>query len=166
MSFFNAGFPVSLDKRDGAQKFPDGRMGKSVTAKDAFMDGKRCLVLEDEFLIALDLQQMLETAGAAVSGFNNTEAALAALNGGAKFAVGILDIRLGTAKSGLSVAAALAAMNIPFVFLTGMDADSADFEGFPDREVVQKPYQLGALMAALRAALASNDEKPAPDRTE
>ena len=26
--------------------------------------GKRCLVLDDEFLIALDIQQILETAGA------------------------------------------------------------------------------------------------------
>ena len=28
------------------------------------LSGKRCLVLDDEFLIALDIQQMLERAGA------------------------------------------------------------------------------------------------------
>ena len=31
---------------------------------DSLLSGKRCLVLDDEFLIALDIQQILERAGA------------------------------------------------------------------------------------------------------
>ena len=32
---------------------------------DSLLTGKRCFVLDDEFLIALDIQQILERAGAA-----------------------------------------------------------------------------------------------------
>jgi len=35
-----------------------------LTISDSLLTGRRCLVLDDEFLIALDIQQILELAGA------------------------------------------------------------------------------------------------------
>jgi CheY-like chemotaxis protein len=121
----------------------------------AFIAGRRCLVIDDEFLIALDIQQLLEAAGARVTCFGNADDALAALRGGAQFDVAVLDLRLG-ALSGDStaVAALLTEHGVPFVFLTGMRADNELSKSFPRAPVVEKPYQVALLMDALRQVLA------------
>ena len=116
--------------------------------------GKRCLVVDDEFLIALDLQQALESAGAAeVVCAGNVADALEAVRGG-RFDVAVLDLHLGrTGGNSLPVAEALAAARTPFVFLTGMRADNAQIRSYPAAPVVEKPYQADALMTSLRQAL-------------
>jgi DNA-binding NtrC family response regulator len=117
--------------------------------------GKHCLVLDDEFLIALDIQQILESAGAAdVSCFSKTDEALAAIASGAKFDLAVLDVKLGDdADTSLALAAALTEQGTPFVFLTGMRAADGPVSKFPEAPVVEKPYQVPALMDALRKAL-------------
>lgn len=116
--------------------------------------GKRCLVVDDEFLIALDLQEVLERAGADEVVCAGTIAdALAALQGG-RFDAAVLDLRLGqNGGTSLPVAAALTEVATPFIFLTGMHADNAQARTYPDAPVVEKPYDPQALMAALRRAL-------------
>lgn len=122
--------------------------------------GKRCLVLDDEFLIAMDIQNILETAGAArVICASNSDGALTAIRIGPKFDFAVLDVRLGgatpaTSQNSLSVAAALAGQETPFVFLTGMLGDEAWTKQFPHVPVVEKPYQTKLLLAALARALA------------
>lgn len=116
--------------------------------------GKRCLVLDDEFLIALDIQQILEAAGAAsVICAGNSADALAALRNSPKFDVAVLDLMLsGATRTSLAVAAALAEQGTPFVFLTGMGGNDAHLKQFPNAPVVDKPYQADLLMdAVLRA---------------
>jgi CheY-like chemotaxis protein len=131
-----------------------------VTALQSSLAGKRCLVLDDEFLIALDIQQVLETAGAAsVTLVVNSDDALTAIRVGPKFDVAVLDVKLGggtPANSGnsLTVAAALAAQGTPFVFLTGLLGDQTIARQFPDVPVVAKPYETPLLLAALSRALA------------
>ena len=120
----------------------------------AFIVGKHCLVLDDEFLIALDLQQTLDSAGAIVTCIGDGEAALAALDGGIHFDLAVLDIKLSAgARDSRSVAAALTAHGTPFVFLTGMRADNELAKAFPHAPLVEKPYRVEALMEALRKAL-------------
>ena len=118
--------------------------------------GKRCLVLDDEFLIALDIQSILEAAGAGqVICAGNAGDALAALSAGPKFDVAVLDVKLSdTIGTSVTVAATLAAQSTPFVFLTGMRADSEHIRKFPNAPVVDKPYQAPLLMEALLRALA------------
>ena len=72
-------------------------------------EGKRCFVLDDEFLIALDIQQILERAGAAhVASVASAAEAIALLGREPKFDVAVLDVKLGDPqRNSLDVAALL-----------------------------------------------------------
>lgn len=117
--------------------------------------GKRCLVLDDEFLIALDIQQILERAGALhVACVASAAEAIKLLGNSPKFDVAILDVKLsGSNENSLGVASLLATLNTPFVFLTGMRADDVHARRFPQAPVIEKPYDAGALLAAVSRAL-------------
>lgn len=119
--------------------------------------GKRCLVVDDELLIALDIEQILLAAGAAsVSCLASAEEALASLRSGPRFDVAVLDVLLrSTTRDSFSVAAALQLQNTPFVFLTGMRG--ADFRPgeFPGVPVVEKPCQPAVLVEVVLRALAA-----------
>jgi len=126
-----------------------------VSDSGKFVAGKHCLVLDDEFLIALDVQQILENAGAAsVVSVSTATDALAAIRRGPRFDLAVLDVKLsGTAESGLTVAAALAEQNTPFMFLTGMCGEAEHTKQFPGAPVLEKPYQAQALLEILRKIL-------------
>ena len=126
-----------------------------MTESKAAIAGKRCLVLDDEFLIALDIQNILETAGAAkVVCVSNAADALAALRAGPKFDLAVLDVKLSDAtRNSSTVAAALKAQATPFVFLTGVQGNDMHTREFPDAPVVGKPYQTPSLLNALLRAL-------------
>lgn len=121
---------------------------------EASIGGRRCLVVDDEFLIAMDIQQILEIAGAAdVVCAGSAEEALAAIDGG-RFDIAVLDVKLsGPMPTSLSVAAALTARGTPFVFLTGMRGDDPLFRQFPQAPVVDKPYETTRLLDAIARAL-------------
>ena len=125
-----------------------------MAGSTAFIVGRRCLVLDDEFLIALDIQQTLEGAGAHVMCLGDGEQALAAVRGGAQFDVAVLDIKLSDAtRDSTGIAEVLTDRGIPFVFLTGMRADNEMAKRFPHAPVVEKPYQVEMLWNALRQVL-------------
>jgi len=119
------------------------------------LGGLRCLVVEDDFLIALDIQELLESAGAAaVTCAGSIADALAALQNEPPFAVAVVDIGLDEKdKTGVAVPLALHERGIPFVFLTGMGGDDKRARQFPETPVVDKPYRIDELLAALRRAL-------------
>jgi len=82
---------------------------------------KRVLVVEDDFLVAMDIVRALERAGAEVIGpAPAVDAALNALDQTAPDGA-ILDINLG-GEMAFPVADALLARGVPFVFATGYDA--------------------------------------------
>jgi CheY-like chemotaxis protein len=116
--------------------------------------GKRFLVLDDEFLIALDIQQILESAGVAhVACTGNAADALKAIEAAQNFDLAVLDYRLTGTTSSLDVAGALVKAGIPFVFLTGMRGDKQMKQQYPDAPVVEKPYDAKLLIAAIVRAL-------------
>jgi len=79
MSFLNADGLNSVHKK----KFHFGVGAVLMAQSEAMLAGKRCLVLDDELLIVIDIQQILEAAGAAnVICFGTAEDVLAALYGG------------------------------------------------------------------------------------
>ncbi|MFN3658648.1 MAG: response regulator [Pseudolabrys sp.] len=125
-----------------------------MAAIEGSIAGKRCLIVDDQFLIAMDIRQIVEAAGAhSVVCVASAEEALAAIDG-APFDLAILDVKLGgMLRTSLSVAARLSADDTPFVFLTGMRSDDPLFREFPDVPVVEKPYDVTALLAALRRAI-------------
>ena len=145
MSEFNA-------RQDGLREKPCSieNMGDAVTQP---LTGKLCLVVDDEFLIALDIQQTLENAGAAEVVCAGSAAEAMAFARARRFDVAVLDVRLGrTGASSLPVAEVLAAAGTPFVFLTGLRGDSAEARAYPQAPVIEKPYDAQALLAAIRHA--------------
>lgn len=128
---------------------------QSLPESNTLLIGKRCLVLDDEFLIALDIQQILEFAGAAhVACVATVAEALALLRANPDFDLAVLDVKIsGPDGNSLGVAAQLAAKGTPFVFLTGMRVDDLHAKQFPQAPVVEKPYDAVALLDAVRRAL-------------
>jgi CheY-like chemotaxis protein len=116
--------------------------------------GCRVLVVEDEFLVALLLEDQLERLGCRIE---ETAASLAeameAVAGGS-FDLAVLDVNLNNEKS-FAVAAALEARGTPFLFATGFGAAGID-PAFAQAPVLQKPYTEVQLRAALLAALTSS----------
>lgn len=127
-----------------------------MSQSDVVLNGKRCLVLDDEFLIALDIQQILEAAGAGdVVCAGNVTDALAAIER-APFDIAVLDLKLsGTPPTSLVVADALAKRGTPIVFLTGVRGDDVHTARFPHAPVVSKPYETALLIQAVARALLS-----------
>ncbi len=119
------------------------------------LSGKRCLVLDDEFLIALDIQQTLELAGAEyVAAVASVPEALALLRGEPEFNLAVLDVKLSAPDiNSLGLAALLAARGTPFIFLTGMRIDDVHAGQFPHAPVIEKPYDRATLLDAVRRAL-------------
>jgi CheY-like chemotaxis protein len=122
---------------------------------DSLLNGKRCFVLDDEFLIALDIQQILERAGAShVASVASATAAIEMLGREANFDLAVLDVKLGgVERNSLDVAVMLHAQGVPFVFLTGMRADEVHAKKFPNAPVIEKPYGATALPRAVQHAL-------------
>src|SRR3954463_7544686 len=82
---------------------------------------RRILVVEDEALIAMDLERIVRCAGCEVLGpVGRAEEALRLAAGGRPDAA-ILDIKLSDGDS-FAVADALARRRVPFVFVTGSGA--------------------------------------------
>ena len=111
----------------------------------------RVLVVEDEYLVAMLVEDMLETLGFQVTEIcsNFDAAALAAERG--EFDVAILDVNLNGAISS-PIADILARRNIPFIFATGY-GKSGPHEKFAETPALQKPFEEGDLQRALSAAL-------------
>jgi PAS domain S-box-containing protein len=115
------------------------------------LDKPRVLVVEDEALVGIMIQECMTELGFQIVGPVCTASdALAAAKDG-DFDAAILDINLGDGMV-YQVAEILARRHVPFVFVTGYDADSVDsrFRGIPvlqkpvEREMLQKLFAQGA----------------------
>jgi two-component system, response regulator PdtaR len=117
-------------------------------------DGRLVLVVEDEFLIALDLEQLLRRHGWRVLGPAATVAAALRLLRGAMPDVALLDVNLG-GELVTPVAAELRARGVPFVLASAYDRlgllRDAVLAAAPN---VGKPTDERRLLAALARALA------------
>jgi CheY-like chemotaxis protein len=135
-------------------KVPLQGTGANVTNPEPAIVGKRFLVLDDEFLIAFDIQQVLESLGAAgVVCAGNATDALNVVQAAQTFDLAVLDYRLVGTTSSLDVADALVKVGKPFIFLTGMSGDIQMEQRYPDVPVVEKPYDVKLLIEAIIRAL-------------
>jgi two-component sensor histidine kinase/CheY-like chemotaxis protein len=102
-------------------------------------DKPRLLLVEDEALVAMMIQETLAELGFHVIGPVSTASGALIAARESHFDAAVLDINLG---DGLvyTVAEILEKRGVPFVFVTGYDADSVDarFSGVP---VLQKPIE-------------------------
>src|SRR6516225_4719859 len=108
---------------------------------------KRVLVVEDDYLVAMDIVRALERAGAEVIG--PAPAVEAALDALARTVVdgAILDINLG-GEMAFPVADALTARGVPFIFATGYDAQVIPLR-FTHVKRCEKPMASEQICAAL-----------------
>ena len=109
--------------------------------------GHRVLVVEDEYFVASDIQQAVQSAGGAVEGpYGHIEQAKAALRSEG-FDLAVLDINLRGEQS-FTIAEALSRKGVHFVFATGYRAGSIPpkWRHVPRCE---KPFSDQELVAAL-----------------
>ena len=111
------------------------------------MTGKRILVVEDEFLIALDISGALEQAGLTVVGPAGTvRDALSAIEREDLHGA-LLDAHLAGEGAG-SVADALQARAVPFAFVTGYGREQLP-PAHRDAPLVKKPFSDKELLAVV-----------------
>lgn len=110
------------------------------------------LIVEDEPLIAMMLEDFLESLGHSVSATCDcVDDALVEVEKGG-FGLAILDVNL-KGQSVWPVAERLKAAGVPFVLATGghVDPPPAEFDSVP---VIEKPYTVDRVSPALEAAIA------------
>lgn len=115
------------------------------------------LVVDDEYLIAIELESMLTAAGFQVlSAVSVAEAR--GLTADTPVNVAVLDFRMG--DGALDLARDLKAQGVPVVFCTGSMVEEVHAV-FPDASVITKPFiaelVLSTVTAALEQASAARD---------
>jgi DNA-binding NtrC family response regulator len=116
------------------------------------MAGTRVLVVEDEFLLAIALEDLLTDEGCIVIGpFARVSDALAAASG-EKIDLAVLDVNVAGEKV-FPVADVLDGRGVPFVLLTGY-GDTAIPRDRRHWQAYSKPYRAGPLIDALVAKIA------------
>ncbi|MGH6878745.1 MAG: response regulator [Rhizomicrobium sp.] len=110
------------------------------------------LVVEDEWLIAATLEDMLRELGYQVRGPAARVTEALELLDGQPVDVAVLDITL-HAENSFPIARALKDRGVPFVFLTGYVCNDIPDE-FRDAPMLNKPTEQARLAACLRELLA------------
>jgi DNA-binding response OmpR family regulator len=123
------------------------------------LSGLRILVVEDELLVAMMIEDMLQTLGCDVVGPAATlEDALAAVEE-QHFDAALLDANL-RGQDSSPIAEALVERHIPFLLATGYGASCASGTALDDAPRLRKPFGLGELaerMTAVFADAGAND---------
>ena len=109
------------------------------------------MIVEDEWLIAVDLQDALEAAGFAIVGPASTVAQALDIVEREAIDAGLLDLHVGS-EPAYPVADALRQRGIPFAFLTGHSRADLRPE-YRDEILLAKPVAIGVLRIRLDAML-------------
>ena len=126
--------------------------------KDA-LKGVRVLVVEDEYFIAILIEEILESAGCVVMGpIPRLPDALDAVDH-QDYDVAVLDVNL--AGEWINpVADALSERNVPFLFVTGYGANALPSE-YAQRPHVHKPFRISDLLCMLSSVVRPPTERTA-----
>lgn len=124
------------------------------------LNGKRVLIVEDEFLVALSLQDTLTSLGCIVVGpaSNLAAAVQAAESDGIDIA--ILDVNL-RGEQVFPAADILMERGVPVIFCSGHLANAHFPARHTDHVRVPKPYTAAMIVTALREILSEIDESDA-----
>jgi len=120
------------------------------------LNGKRILVVEDEYFVATDLRMVLQDAGAEVVGpVGNLAQGLSLLDENAADAA-ILDVNLAGARS-FPLAESLAERAIPYMFVTGYDSWALP-ERYRHVPRISKPFGGPQILGGLSRLLTQESE--------
>jgi len=110
------------------------------------------LLVEDEFLIALDAEQILKDLGAAKVEVASTyeEAEPHARDG--RFDLAVLDVNL-NGRLSFPIAQAIKERGIPVILASGYELRERELAGLHGILCIAKPYSPARLQDAVRAAL-------------
>lgn len=112
------------------------------------LNGKRILVIEDEYYIASDLKRALLREGAVVIGpFNTVPQGLAAVSNDPIDAA-LIDVNLEGVTS-FPIADKLDERGVPYTFLTGYDGTTLP-DRYRDRPRLAKPFTMEIVLNSLR----------------
>jgi DNA-binding NarL/FixJ family response regulator len=111
--------------------------------------GLRVLVVEDEPVVAMCLEDILETLGCETVGPAGRLTEGLALAEQEALGAAILDINLAGERS-IPIAETLRRRGVPFAFASGYGAPPEGFETLP---LIEKPYRQTDIDTALRAIL-------------
>ncbi len=113
------------------------------------------LIVEDDMIIALDLEETILQLGVNTSrtAANVAEALQMIAQRAPDFALLDIGLRDGTS---LPVADRLASLDVPFAFLSGYGARAAPLPRFADRPKIEKPFSRAALAEVLRSWRGAN----------
>jgi len=114
---------------------------------EGVLRGVKVLVVEDEFLVAALIENMLHTAGCIVTGpIPRLGEALDAVDRGT-YDAAILDVNLAGDRID-PVARALSCRNIPFAFVTGYTISSLPSD-YAERPHLRKPFRMTDLLSTV-----------------
>lgn len=116
------------------------------------LTGHHILIVEDEMLLAMDLQLLLEEQGCKIVGpVPSVKRALEVI-ARQPLSAATLDMNL-NGESSAEIAAALWTRNIPFIVVSGYSDKQAFDPRFRDAPLVQKPYVAEDLLRKLARVL-------------
>ena len=125
--------------------------GSSKMQHVSGLRGKRVLVVEDEFLVALDLECELADSGAEVICASTLGQATGVAQSG-EFDAVVLDLNL-HGEASYPLADYLAANDVPFVFHTGQGEQSLLAKRYPGVAVCNKPCDGRVLLKTLEGVM-------------
>jgi DNA-binding NtrC family response regulator len=114
----------------------------------------RVLIVEDDSLLAFEMQDILSDAGYEVVGPAATVAKALALIDSQDPHAAFVDCNL-NGELATAVVLALAAKNIPFVVVTGSDRESLP-AAFSDGLFARKPFKAGRLLEITQSLLSNS----------
>ena len=120
------------------------------------------LVVEDEFLILLDLCTILEDQGARVTTASSVADGLAAARADRNFAAALLDVRLPDGDV-FPVAEELVKRDVPLVFHSGHAQSGELKERFPNAIALSKPAAERVLIDAMVRTARANGRSETDD---
>lgn len=116
--------------------------------------GRRVLVVEDEYLIAMALKRWLQDEGADVVGpVPSVEQALDLIENEDALDAAVLDLNLGDGETAYPIADRLAVLRVPFLIVSG-DVRASRPAVHPDRPCLAKPILASELIRSLDALIA------------
>jgi CheY-like chemotaxis protein len=119
------------------------------------MHSLRALLVEDDYVINVDIRGVLEDLGIFVTSVHSAEAAVTVLEGGGYLKALVTDIDLGEGQNGFDVARHARKLypRLPVVFVSGTMASRHAAEGVEGSVLVAKPFHPRQIRDALQCAI-------------